>query len=135
MTAWRLLPWVLGHYKGNLGLGNTLGRPPQSRKKGPRLYRLRPHFAHFLAKQAQKWQKTALAGMAHPPKRGKRAQKKGAFGPFRPKKVAALLIWHEVMTSGHHGGQLDARGPLAAPRGVRWTQPRAKRRAQPLTLA
>jgi hypothetical protein len=38
--------------------------------------------------------------MAHPPKRGKRAQKKGAFGPFRPKKVAALIIWHEFLTSG-----------------------------------
>jgi hypothetical protein len=53
-----------------------------------------------LAKKAQKWQKTALAGMAHPPKRGKRAQQKGAFGPFRPKKVAALIIWHEFLTSG-----------------------------------
>jgi hypothetical protein len=53
-----------------------------------------------LAKKAQKWQKTALAGMAHPAKRGKRAQKKGAFGPFRPKKVAALIIWHEFLTSG-----------------------------------
>jgi hypothetical protein len=41
-----------------------------------------------------------MAGMAHPPKRGKRAQKKGAFGPFRPKKVAALIIWHEFLTSG-----------------------------------
>jgi hypothetical protein len=39
--------------------------------------------------------------MAHPPKRGKRAQKKGAFGPFRPKKVAALIIWHEFLTIGH----------------------------------
>jgi hypothetical protein len=37
--------------------------------------------------------------MAHPPKRGKRAQKKGAYGPFRPKKVAALLICHEFLTS------------------------------------
>jgi hypothetical protein len=97
MTAWRLLPWVPGPPKGNLGLGNTLGLPP---KPGPRLYRLRPHFAHFLAKKAQNWQKTALAGMAHPPNRGKRAQKKRAFGPFRPKKVAALIIWHEFLTSG-----------------------------------
>jgi hypothetical protein len=92
--------------KGKLGLGNTLRRPPQSRKKGPRLYRLRPHFAHFLAKKAQKWQKTALAGMAHPPKRGKRAQKKGAFGPFRPKKVAALIIWHEFLSRGRRGVKL-----------------------------
>jgi hypothetical protein len=38
--------------------------------------------------------------MAHPPKRGKRAQKKGAFGPFRPKKVAALFIWHEFLCRG-----------------------------------
>jgi hypothetical protein len=53
-----------------------------------------------LAIKAQKWQKTALAGMAHPPKRGKRAQKKGAFGPFRPKKVAARIIWHEFLTRG-----------------------------------
>jgi hypothetical protein len=53
-----------------------------------------------LSKKAQQWQKTALAGLAHPLKRGKRAQKKGAFGPFRPKKVAALIIWHEFLTSG-----------------------------------
>jgi hypothetical protein len=53
-----------------------------------------------LEKKDQKWQKTAQAGMAHPPKRGKQAQKKGAFGPFRPKKVAALIIWHEFLTSG-----------------------------------
>ena len=38
--------------------------------------------------------------MAHPPKRGKRAQKRGAFGPFRPKEVATLVIWHEFLTSG-----------------------------------
>ena len=67
--------------------------------KGP-LYRLRPRFCSFLAKKGQKWQKTALAGMAHPPKRGKRAQKRGAFGPFRPKEVATLVIWHEFLTSG-----------------------------------
>jgi hypothetical protein len=79
---------VPGPPKGNLGLGKTLGRPPQSRKKGPRLYRLRPHFAHFLAKKAQKWQKSALAGMAHPPKRGNRAHMMGAFGPCRPWGVA-----------------------------------------------
>jgi hypothetical protein len=60
---------------------------------------LRPHFAHFLAKKAQKWQKTDLAGIAHPQKRGKLAQKKGSFGPFRQKKVAALIIWHEFLTS------------------------------------
>jgi hypothetical protein len=53
-----------------------------------------------LAKKPQNWKKTALAGMAHPPKRGKRAQKKGAFGPFRPKKVAAIIIWQEFLTSG-----------------------------------
>jgi hypothetical protein len=53
-----------------------------------------------LAFFGKKPEKTGLAGMAHPPKRGKRAQKKGAFGPFRPKKVAALIIWHEFLTSG-----------------------------------
>jgi hypothetical protein len=59
---------------------------------------IRPHFAQFLAKNAQIWQKTALAGMAHPPKRGKRAQKKGAFGPFKQKKVAEIIILHKYFT-------------------------------------
>jgi hypothetical protein len=60
-----------------------------------------PHFAHILEKKAQKWQKTALAGKANPPKRGKLAQNKCAFGTFRPKKVAALIIWNVFLTSGH----------------------------------
>jgi hypothetical protein len=53
-----------------------------------------------LAKIALNWLNSALAGMAHPPKRGKRAQKKGAFGPFMPMKVAAIIIWDVFLTSG-----------------------------------
>jgi hypothetical protein len=49
---------------------------------------------------AQKCKKTALAGLAHPPTRVKRAKKTGAFGPFWTNKVAALIIWHEFLTSG-----------------------------------
>ena len=38
--------------------------------------------------------------MAHPPNWGGQDQKRGDFGPFRPKEVAALVIWHEFLTSG-----------------------------------
>jgi hypothetical protein len=77
-TAGRLLPWVPGPPQGNLGIGNTFGRPPN---RGPRLFWLRPILANFWAKKAQNGKKTALAGMAHPPKRGKPPKRGGSLVP------------------------------------------------------
>jgi hypothetical protein len=85
--------------------------------RGPRLYRIWPHFAHFLEKMAKKWKKTALAGMAHPPTRGTPPKSGGSLVPklsggrkreqkFRPKEVAALVIWHEFLTSGLLGCEI-----------------------------